>query len=108
MMNWIFFAGNPLGAAETPRGARNREAPIPAQTNSRRETLTMLDPGAARDISPERSCKARANLVRCVRFESKLDATEEFPATKHHILLKARKTFTSCPAVRNRRCVCNC
>jgi hypothetical protein len=51
MMNWMFFDGKPLDAAEAPRGAKMKEAPIPAETNSRRETLTMLDPGAVRDIS---------------------------------------------------------
>ncbi len=51
MMNWIFFAGKPLDAAEAMRGARISDAPIPAETNSRRETLTMLNTGAVRDIS---------------------------------------------------------
>ena len=38
-------------AADAVRGARSREAPIPAATTSRRENFTMLDSGIARDIS---------------------------------------------------------
>src|SRR6266567_4006013 len=42
MMNWMFFSGKPLDAAAAMRGPRIRDAPIPAETNSRREILTML------------------------------------------------------------------
>src|SRR5712675_990113 len=86
MMNWIFFAGKPLDAAEAMRGSRIRDAPIPAETNSRRETLTMLNTGAVRDVS------VRAYLQR-VRKPRPMDSaawgevhgTEDFLRGKHHI-----------------------